>query len=349
MIALDAMGGDYAPRVAVEGAISAAKKGVGVVLFGDQGTLEFLLAEVDSNWRALPLSVVHCAQTISMGEEPGKAVRKTEASMVKAMHAVASGGLDAVVTAGNSGAALVAGTLIIDRLAGVMRPALGNFMPTMKGSIFCIDLGATTECKPEYFEQFAIMGHAYVKLVRGIEHPRVALLSNGHEAYKGSLLTKQAYALLDGHKTVNFVGNLEARDIFDDHADVLVCDGFTGNVMLKVVQGSVRSMFAWFKEAQKTSWRTKIALFLCRGMLRSFKEKTDYARVGGALLLGLKKPVIVAHGCSQAGAIEQALLFAHNVVIESTYVRFVQEVGYAISAQQCGRAQPSQSTTQDCL
>lgn len=334
MIALDAMGGDYAPQVAVEGAISAAKKGIQIALFGDQEHLEKLLDFGDRHWRNLPISIVHCSQAVGMAEEPTKAVRKADASMVKAIQAVAAGECSAVVTAGNSGAALVAGTLFVDRIPGILRPALGNFVPTINsGSIFCIDLGATTECKPEYFEQFGVMGHVYVRQMRGIECPRIGLLSNGHEAYKGSLLVKQAYALLQENHAINFVGNIEARDLLDGHADVLVCDGFTGNVMLKVLQGGVRALFQVLKEAQRTSWRAKIALFLCRGPLRAIKEKTDYARVGGALLLGLKKPIVVSHGCSKAQAIEQALVFAHCMANEGLYERFAQEVALLVDAR----------------
>ncbi len=327
MIALDAMGGDLAPCATVQGAINAAKKGICIGLFGDKDQLTTTLHSIDRDWRSLPISLFHCSQTISMGEEPSRGViKKQNSSLVQAIQVVADGRAQAVVSAGNSGAALVAGTLILGRIDGIMRPAIGGFLPTRTGSIFCLDFGANTDCKPTYLEQFALMGHVYVRMMQRIRRPRIALLSNGVEEYKGSLVIKQAYASLKKNKHIHFIGNLEARDIFDDYADVLVCDGFSGNVLLKSIQGTVRMFSYLIKQEGSRSLCRKIWLSLSAGIFKGLKRKTDYAQKGGALLLGLKHPLIIAHGCSHAVAIENALLFAARVVRDNIIPTFSNEL-----------------------
>lgn len=327
MIAVDAMGGDYAPQAIVYGAFNAARRGISVSLYGDSSQLVPLLEQCAithniKSWKALPIEIVHTTEKICMHDEPSRAVlHKKDSSLVRAVQAVRDGKAKAIVSAGNSGAALVAGTLILGRVDGILRPAIGDFLPTKTGSIFCIDLGANTDCKPEYLEQFAIMGVAYVKLMSGITSPRVALLSNGSEPYKGSLVVKQAYERLQ-NSALNFVGNLESRDMFDDQADVIVCDGFVGNVLLKGIQGTARAMMAWIDQERKASWRYSLGLLLSKGLFRSLKQKIDYAKKGGALLLGVHSPLIIAHGCSNADAIEQAIIFAHQVVEEKRIERF---------------------------
>jgi glycerol-3-phosphate acyltransferase PlsX len=316
MIAIDAMGGDFAPTVVVQGAIRAAQKGISLTLFGDQIKVIPLLNQFHKQWQQLPILFEHCTQTITMEEEPGIAVlRKKDSSLVRAMQTVAAGKAHAFVSAGNSGAVLVASTIILGRVSGVLRPAIGSFLPTNAGSFFCLDLGANVDCKSEFLAQFGSMGHAYVQVVQYTAKPRIALLSNGHEPYKGSLAVKQAYQLLADHP--DFIGNIEARDIFDDRADVLVCDGFAGNVLLKAIQGTARTMMSWVTQEAKKSWIRQLLLWCNAGLFRGLKQKVDYARIGGALLLGVNYPVILAHGCSHAGAIENAILFAHEVVKDS--------------------------------
>lgn len=322
MIALDAMGGDFAPKVAVEGAVKAARLGVTIGLFGDQEVIEQILISIDAQWRSLPISVFHCSQVVGMGDEPSRSVlKKRDASLVRAIQAVAEGDAQAVVSAGNSGAALVAGTLILDRVEGVLRPAIGNFLPTKNGSVFCLDLGANTDCKPDYLEQFALMGHVYVQQVLGIRSPRIGLISNGVEPYKGSLAVKQAYARFE-QLPINFVGNIEARDIFDDQADVLVCDGFVGNIMLKTAQGTARTLLAWLRQESSKSWWKKLGLLCAAPALKVIQQRADYANRGGTLLLGVKHPLIVAHGCSTALSIERALLFARDIVEQRRVAHF---------------------------
>lgn len=327
MIAVDAMGGDYAPQAIVCGAFNAARRGISVSLFGDSAHITLLLEQLAaknnlSSWQILPISLVHTQSTITMHDEPSRAVmHKKDSSLVKAVQAVAHGQANAVVSAGNSGAALVAGTLLLGRVDGILRPAIGDFLPTKSGSVFCIDLGANVDCKPEYLEQFAIMGHAYVCLLKGMERPRIGLLSNGVEPYKGSLLVKQAYDRLKG-SALNFVGNIESRELFDDQADVIVCDGFVGNILLKGIQGTARAIMAWIDQERKLRWWRSVGLFLSKGIFKSLKNKIDYAKKGGALLLGVKHPLIIAHGCSNENAIEQAIVFAHQVVCEKRLVKF---------------------------
>jgi glycerol-3-phosphate acyltransferase PlsX len=326
MIAVDAMGGDYAPQAIVYGAFNAARRGISVSLFGDQAIITSILEQLahkySLDWHSLPITLVHTTQKISMHDEPSRAVlHKKDSSLCKAVQAVANGNATAIVSAGNSGAALVAGTLILGRVDGILRPAIGDFIPTKSGSVFCMDLGANTDCKPEYLEQFAVMGHAYVQLIKKIEKPRIALLSNGAEAYKGSSVVKQAYDLLKDSK-LNFVGNIESREMFDDQADVIVCDGFVGNVLLKGIQGTARAMIAWIDQERKARWWYSIGLFLSKGLFRSLKNKIDYAKKGGALLLGVSKPLIIAHGSSNEVAMEQAIIFAHQVVSEQRLARF---------------------------
>ncbi len=320
MIAVDAMGGDLAPQAIVHGAYKAAQSGISVQLFGDLKQLDFLLSELDKNWSLLPITIEHCSQVIHMAEEPSRAViRKKDASLVRAVQAVANGKAQAVVSAGNSGAALVAGTLILKRIKGVSRPAIGEFLPTRNGSIFCMDLGANTDCKPEHLYQFAHMGHAYVSLIKQLENPRVALLSNGNEPYKGSLAVKAVYDSLM-HSDLNFIGNLEARDMFDDKADVLVCDGFVGNIMLKSMQGITGTLSHWLIEGSSQSWFGRIRLAFGAGLLRSIiRKKVDYTQKGGALLLGVNHPLIVAHGCSDALTIKNALSMQRRLLRKTPF------------------------------
>lgn len=327
MIAVDAMGGDFAPHAAVMGALEAARyHAVPVMLFGDEKQIVLILNNAYSAWKKLPIHIVHCSQLINMHDEPSRAVlQKKDSSLVRAVYAVVEGTAKAVVSAGHSGAMLVASTLLIGRTKGVIRPAIGGFIPTVNGSLFCIDLGANTDCKPEYLEQFAYMGHTYVQLMQKIESPRIALLSNGHEQYKGSSAVKEAYALLQ-KAPIQFVGNKEARDIFDDSADVLVCDGFVGNVMLKTAQGAASTIMKWLSKEASRSWFSKMMLLASAPLLKQLKKRMDYARVGGAYLLGVKEPVVIAHGSSSSHAISQAILMAHAAVLDGRIALFNQKI-----------------------
>lgn len=331
MIAVDAMGGDFAPRAVVHGAYKAAQSGIPISLFGDAKQLESILFQLNPHWDSLPLSIVHCDEVIAMGDEPSRSVlSKKNSSLVRAVKAVAQGDAQAVVSAGNSGAALVAGTLILGRVEGVLRPAIGDFLPTKNGSVFCLDLGANVDCKPEYLAQFARMGSVYVQLFHNIKNPRVALLSNGQEPYKGCAVVKHAYAQLD-QSSLNFVGNIEPRDMFDDSADVIVSDGFVGNTVLKAIQGTARTMVAWIDLERKKSWLYSIGLFLCRGLFKNLKRKIDYTHKGGALLLGVNHPLLIAHGCSNEVAVENAIKRAYHIVQEKLVVRYNERLQEALT------------------
>lgn len=322
MIAVDAMGGDYAPKVVLAGALKAAQSGIPILLCGDIDQMEPILTSLSPLWQKLPISCEPCTQVIDMAEEPSRAVlRKKDASLVRAAQAVKEGRASALVSAGNSGAVLVVGALIIGRVPGVLRPALGNMIPTPHGGIFCLDLGANTDCKASYLAQFALFGSVYVQEAYGKLTPRVALLSNGHEPYKGSELVKETYALLEEQRSINFVGNLEARDIFDGTAEVLVMDGFVGNVLLKGIQGTVRGLFGWIKHEATRSWWRRLLALCAQPLFSAVRATTDYQKVGGALLLGVEKPVVVAHGSSQAEAIYQAIRHAYETVRNKTIER----------------------------
>lgn len=337
MIAVDAMGGDFAPRAIVQGSYQAATRGIPVLLFGDQVQIKAILSELAQKdgklLTTLPISIQHTTQIIGMEAEPGKAVLQAkDSSLVRAVQSVADGKAHAIVSAGNSGAALVAGTLILERVPGVLRPAIGDFLPTKSGSVFVIDLGANTDCKPEYLEQFALMGSTYVSMTKNIARPRIALLSNGHEPYKGSAAVKQTYDLLR-HSKLNFVGNIEPRELFDDLADVIVCDGFVGNIMLKSIQGTAKTMMAWIDSERSQSFLYSAGLLLTKGLFRGIKNKMDYAKKGGALLFGVKNPLIVAHGCSHPLAIEHAIAFAHKVVHKHKIERFNAQLSVHLQQQ----------------
>jgi glycerol-3-phosphate acyltransferase PlsX len=319
MIAVDAMGGDQAPHAIVQGAIAAARHGIPILLIGQQ---EAITPHLPSDWHTLPIKLEFCTDAILMEEDPSRAIRtKPNSSIVKGMRAVAQGTATAFFSAGNSGAVLVASIFIIGRLPGVFRPAIGTFLPSRTSSFFCLDIGANVDCKAQYLYQFAIMGHAYLQIAKGIVHPRIGLLSNGHEPYKGSIEVKKAYDYLK-QSDLNFIGNVESRELGEDIVDVVVCDGFVGNVMLKTMQGIARTMFHWMKDEAKSSWIQRCFLWLNQGLFKAIKHRMDYTAIGGALLLGVNHPVIVAHGSSDARAIENGIKFAYRIVQEEQVKKF---------------------------
>ncbi len=328
MIAVDAMGGDFSPQVAVRAAYAAARLGVIISLFGDQHVLKALLDEEDVRWSRFGLTIVDCSQSIGMGEDAVRAVvSKNDSSLVQALRAVAQGDALAVVTAGHSGAVLVAASLHVGRLKGVSRPAIGSFIPTLGEPVFCIDLGANPDAKPEQLRQFALMGAVFVKQQKDKEKPRVGLLSNGVEPYKGCATVKGAYALLNEPSAhFNFGGNCEPTHIFEGLFDVIVCDGFVGNIMLKSVETTVKTMMVLLSKEFSVSWLGRIVGYWARPFFRRVKLKVDYSRWGGALLLGVKKPVIIAHGSSDAEALKNAILFAADVAAENSIKHFGERV-----------------------
>lgn len=322
MIAIDAMGGDYAPLSIIQGALQAANAGIKVRLFGDEKKIITILNQLSSTWQQLPISFVHCSQTITMEDEPAKSVlRKKDSSLIQAIKAVAENKANAIVSAGNSGACLIAGMLLIGKINGIDRPAIGSFLPTQRDSVFCTDLGANVDCKAEFLYQFAIMASAYVKLVKNIEQPRIGLLSNGTEASKGNQILHLAYELLHS-SGLNFIGNCEPHDILNDSADIIVCDGFSGNIMLKSMEATVHVVTQWLKDEGNKSLFGKCIGFLGAPIFRRLKRNIKKAQRGGALLLGLQKPLIIAHGASNTLAIADAIQFAHRVSTTDFYASY---------------------------
>lgn len=302
-IAVDAMGGDNAPAAEVQGAIEAARAfGVEIVLVGDEQRIR---AEAARHGGLPPtVTIVDASEVITPHEEPTKAVRaKPNASLVVAAQLVKEGKADALLSAGSTGALVVVATLGIGRVKGIERPALGPIFPTIADPVMVLDIGATPDPKPEYLVQYAIMGNIYAREVLGIAQPRVALLNNGTEAGKGSALTKATYPLLEQLKDIHFIGNVEGRDVPFHRADVVVTDGFSGNIFLKTYEGVGMALMQAMKEALTSTPMASLGALLAKPALKKMAKKFDWAETGGALLLGLKAPIVKCHGSSGSKAI----------------------------------------------
>ena len=309
-IAVDAMGGDHAPGEIVRGALRAVNEhGIAVTLVGRREVVE---AELRSAGAATPdlINVVDAREVIEMNEHPANAVRaKRDSSLVSSCALVAGGEAGAVVSAGNSGAMLAAALFTIKRVPGIARPAIGASFPSDAGQTFILDVGANTDCKPEWLAQFALMGDIYARTMLGIAAPRVALLSNGEEAEKGSELVQAAHPMIKA-LPIDFIGNVEGKDIFRGGCDVVVTDGFTGNVVLKVAEGIGEFLFASIAREARKSVGGKVGGALLKPKLRPLRDRIDYRKTGGALLLGIAGEVVIAHGRSDAEATMNAIRVA---------------------------------------
>jgi glycerol-3-phosphate acyltransferase PlsX len=310
-VALDAMGGDHAPAVTVQGAIEAVRQfGLQVLLVGREPVLRRQLARFGGAPRGL--QVVDAPEVVAMDDPPTAPIRaKRNSSMAEAARLVRDGVASAFVTAGNSGAAMVAAKLVIGTISGVERPALAVPVPGLERQTLVLDVGANVDCKPHHLEQFAVMGHFYSQAVLGVEHPRIGLLSIGEEEGKGDRATVEAYRLLSD-LGLNFVGNVEGRDVYSGTVDVVVCDGFVGNVVLKVSEGLGEMIYALLRREARRSPTSAIGLLLAKGALTALKRKADYAEYGGAPLLGVRGACLVGHGRSNPKAIKNALRFARS-------------------------------------
>lgn len=302
IIAVDAMGGDHAPQAIVEGVNRAIAefKDIEIQLYGDESKIKKYLTVTER------VSIIHTDEKIDSDDEPAKAIRrKKNASMVLAAKSVKDGQAHAVLSAGNTGALLAAGLFVVGRIKGVDRPGLLSTLPTGDGSGFdMLDLGANAENTAKHLHQYAILGSFYAKHVRGISSPRIGLLNNGTESSKGDPLRKEVYELLSADDSLNFVGNVEARELLNGVADVVVTDGFTGNAVLKSIEGTALSIMGQLKSAiQSGGLKAKIGAFFLKDSLYSLKGSLDYSSAGGAVLFGVKAPVIKAHGSSDATAI----------------------------------------------
>jgi len=319
VIALDAMGSDRAPKPEVEGAIQAARHyGVRVLLVGPEQTIQAELARFPLT-RILPLEVVHASEVISMEDKAVQAVRaKRDSSMRVGLRLVREGRAAGFVTAGNTGAAMATAKMVLGAIPGVDRPALAAIIPTAIGTVAALlDVGANVDSKPHNLEQFAVMGEIYFRSMFGTRRPRVGLLSIGEEETKGNELTRESFPLLK-QLPINFVGNVEGRDLYSGRVDVIVADGFVGNVALKTSEGVANLVRATLKESLKATITRQVGFLLSRSAFADFKKRLDHTEYGGAPLLGVKGICFITHGSSNANAIKNAIRVAaefaeHNV------------------------------------
>ena len=311
-IAVDAMGGDHAPGEIVKGALLAAQEGIGeIILVGDRAAIEKVWERPPHH---LPVEIVHTDQSVSMEEAPALALRrKREASILLATRLVKEGRADAVVSAGSTGAQMAAALLVLGRCGKIQRPAIATPIPTLKGPKVLIDAGANVDCRPHNLYEFAHMGSLYADKILGIKNPRVGLLNVGSEPTKGNETTLAAYSLL---KTapLNFIGNVEGREVFSGEVDVIVCDGFVGNVLLKSGEGLAQAFFTMITQEIRKSLMAQVGALLLLPTLKRLKKQVDYTEYGGAPLLGVKGISIVCHGSSNAQAIKNAIRTAARCV-----------------------------------
>ena len=311
-IAVDAMGGDHAPQSEVEGALLAAREhGVRVLLVGQENVLRAELARHKTD--GLPVEVLAASQVIAMGENPIRALRKKrDSSLHVAARSAKEGRADGVVTAGNTGAAMAIVKTALGMLPGVDRPALASVFPTKRGTpSVLLDVGANVDCKPQHLQQFAIMGEVYYRVMFGEPRPRVGLLSIGEEASKGNEVVRETHRRLkESSLSFDFVGNVEGRDVYTGDVHVVVCDGFIGNVALKISEGLVDALVSMLKEALGSTLSAKVGSLLSRQAYENFKKRVDYTESGGVPLLGIKGVCVICHGRSNANAIKNAIRVA---------------------------------------
>lgn len=328
-IAVDAFGGDNAPLEILKGAAMAEKEyGVDIVLCGNEEEIKKCIEE--NNITFNKLNIVDAPDVISMHDEPTSLLKAHKnSSMAVAFKTVADGDADAFVSAGSTGAVVVGGTFIIKRIKGIKRPALAAMLPAGNKYTMLMDVGANADCRPEMISQFGVMASAYLKKVENIENPKIALLNIGTEDTKGGELQKESFNLLKS-APINFVGNLESRDLLSGDCDAVVTDGFTGNIALKLIEGTANTFFSMLKPVFTKNLLTKLSFLTLKSGLRGIKRTMSADEVGGAPLLGTKKPVFKAHGSSKAvafkNAIHKAALFAENDVIGTIENSFSQEV-----------------------
>lgn len=322
-VAVDAMGGDFAPQSVIEGVLQARSEftDLDFILYGDQAQIEPLIDDMTR------LTIVHTTEKIASDDEPVRAIRrKKQASMVLAAQAVKDGQADALFSLGNTGALLAAGLFIIGRVKGIDRPGLMPTLPSINSDegFNMLDVGANAEAKPEHLHQYGLMGNFYAKDVRGIENPRIALLNNGTEATKGDELHKATYQLLADDPDLNFVGNVEANDLLKGVSDVVVTDGFTGNATLKAIEGTATIVMSQVKHAiMDAGVKEKIGGLLLKSSVGGIKEKFDTSVYGGAVLLGLKAPVIKAHGAADARTVYYTVKQIHAMLANQTVQKVI--------------------------
>ncbi|MCF8055560.1 MAG: phosphate acyltransferase PlsX [Desulfocapsa sp.] len=314
-IALDAMGGDHGPDEKIAGAIQALEEtDLLLTLVGDEQAIRSCLDRMaPAENVSARIQIVHSSEVVEMRESPVDAIRKKKnSSVMLAFDLVKKGQADAAVSAGNSGATMAAAVRKLGRLPNVSRPGIASVFPTLKNPVVMMDVGANVDCRPQHLFQFALMASSFAR-VFDIESPRVGLLSIGEESGKGNQLVKEAYAMLDS-SSLNFIGNVEGRDIFQGDVDVIVCDGFVGNICLKVSEGLVEAVIQMIRQGVMGSFAAKIGYLLARPVFRRLKKRVDYAEYGGAPLLGINGTGIICHGKSSSMAIKNAIIEAQKIV-----------------------------------
>jgi glycerol-3-phosphate acyltransferase PlsX len=324
-IAVDAMGGDFAPQNVVEGAFLAAKEqGIRVVLVGDEDQISKELTKYPTS--KLPLFIHHAPLVVAMHDSPSTVIRRMKDTSIKVAFDLAKEGqVSGVVSAGNSGAAMALAMYILKKLEGVERPAIATIHPTTKGHTVLIDSGGNVDCKPFHLVQFALMGDAYAKYILGKENPRIGVLSNGEEEGKGNELTREVHDILS-EEDMNYIGYVEGRDLNNGEVDVIVCDGFVGNVALKISEGLWETIHAILKWEARDNIRAKVAYFLMGRAIKRLGKRLDYSEYGGAPLLGVNGNCVICHGSSNAKAMMNAILLASNLAKNKLNEHVIEEV-----------------------
>lgn len=328
-IIVDAFGGDNAPQEILLGCAQArADLGVDILLTGDKARLEACAKELGLSQDLAKMEILPCGEILTMEDEPTSVIReKTDSSMAVGLRALAQGRGDAFASAGNSGALVVGATTIVKRVRGVKRVAFAPVMPGSNGFFMLIDGGANVDCRPEMLLQFGLMGSAYMKNVMGVENPRVALANVGAEEHKGDQLRQEALALLKACPDIRFTGNIEARDIPYNQADVVVADGFTGNMILKLYEGVAMALMDKVKGVFMGSLKGKLAAAMVYNDLKEMKKELDYNEYGGAPIMGCSKPVFKIHGSAKASTVKSALALSRDY----TQSGIIEQIGQAVS------------------
>jgi len=325
-VVLDAMGGDHAPTVNIEGAVETVHESddIEVILVGDESVIKKELK--GRKFTSGRISIVHASQVVEMHEPPTVAIRKKRDSSIRVgIGLVKTGEADAFVSAGHSGVVMGTSLLLLGMSKGVDRPAIATLMPTLRDTFILLDVGATVDCKPENLHQFALMGNIYCKLILGREKPSVGLLSIGEEDIKGNELTKEAFKLIKQSR-LNFIGNIEGKDIFTGMADVVVCDGFIGNIALKISEGLAETILKMLRKEISSITAGRLGYLMLKPAIRNFKKRTDYDEYGGAPLLGINGTSIISHGRSSSKAIKNALKVANEFSRKKVYAAISEAV-----------------------
>ncbi len=336
-IALDAMGGDHGPEELIAGALLAVDQAdVQISLVGDEPLLQSYLDKVASNFQGKEnVRIVHASQVVGMDEHPVDAIRKKkDSSIVVAFDLVLRKEVEAVVSAGNSGATMAAALRKLGRIKNVSRPGIASVFPTLKNPVVIMDVGANVDCRPIHLYQFGVMAAAFARIY-DIDQPRVGLLTIGEESGKGNILVKEAYALLKD-SPLHFIGNVEGRDVFQGDVDVIICDGFVGNICLKVSEGLAEAAMQMLRNEILKSFMAKVGYFLASSAFKAFKKRVDYAEYGGAPLLGINGTGIVCHGKSNAQAIKNAILEAVHMVQNNVNEVIARDLGACEKVESIG-------------